>query len=648
MFTSLLLATLLSAASAAAACSAINGTLLTMGEAMLRMQPIDSAAAAPSPTRHLPQPFLRSVGGDELNVAVASSLVGVTSRWISVLPTGPMGDVITDSATHHNVEFAGKRVEGDLGFFTVLPELRRVHYQRRNAVFATHDPAWLDWAQLLDAERPWLHMTGITPLISSAAQESWANAMRHAVKQGIPISLDLNHRKQLGTLDELWTAVRPHAAYLQLLILSTEQLEGLASIELGDAHTPSTADADSHHQSQEGDARILSLMATLQKRWKCRRVALCRKTRDAAGLQRRWSLMTVLDGATIEEVSTHELPVWHVPIDDLGGGSAWAAGMIHALHFAPLEAPREVLRRADLLSALCQQTAGDFSAVTSEELAATESTFAGRPARLPGTPPEPTSDGMAALPSPKPLPSREVAEAAIEETLRGLKRAGVLAILRVRGPSASAAIARGVELAAMGCDAIEVTLDSTDWPAIVRGLRAELPSHVMLGVGTVMDETVSEVALAASLGATFALSPIEPVGFIEECHRRGVLAIPSAFTSNEWYALHRKGARIIKLFHAGLVSPSILKSMLGVTPLGEQMAIMPSGGVSPSNAADWWSAGAVVVGMGSNLVGSDINHAPGTEKHAAAAAKWVESGRELAQNVFDQARARAAVPARST
>ena len=55
---------------------------------------------------------------------------------------------------------------------------------------------------------------------------------------------------------------------------------------------------------------------------------------------------------------------------------------------------------------------------------------------------------------------------------------------------------------------------------------------VLLGVGTVMDSTVSQIGLIKSLGGTFALSPIDPTGFVEECHRHGVLAIPSAFTSN--------------------------------------------------------------------------------------------------------------------
>jgi hypothetical protein len=102
----------------------------------------------------------------------------------------------------------------------------------------------------------------------------------------------------------------------------------------------------------------------------------------------------------------------------------------------------------------------------------------------------------------------------IDATLDGLRRARVLAILRVRGsaearsrhaplaPPASprhsrlplplsrggasplrrcqVAVARGMELAAMGCTAIEVTLDSPQWEAILRGLRRQLPASVLL------------------------------------------------------------------------------------------------------------------------------------------------------------------------
>ena len=421
---------------------------------------------------------------------------------------------------------------------------------------------------------------------------------------------------------------------LELLILSVEQLNGLSAIHYG-SHDTLARPLD----GQAPDADFLQLMGQLQLKWGCRRVVLCRKERDNAGLQRRWSLMTQLGGGSagpVDEYSTHDIPVWHVPRDDLGGGSAWAAGMIHALHFQPVAegSALEALRRADLLSALCQETAGDFSAVSAQQLAEAERSFAGAPARLHA--PAQVGGPTTALPSP------DAAATSVEATLRGLRSAGVLAILRVKGESVDAAVARGVELASLGCAAIEVTLDSPHWAEILQGLREALPPTVLLGVGTVMDESVSQIGRAASLGATFALSPIDPIGMIDECHRRGVLAVPSAFTSNEWYALHRKGARLVKLFHAGLVSPSILKSMLGVTPLGEQINIMPSGGVSPQNTPEWWAAGAAVVGAGSNLVGDDFNHAPGSIEHEKAAAAWAQGGRAAAQQIFERAQERRA------
>ena len=142
------------------------------------------------------------------------------------------------------------------------------------------------------------------------------------------------------------------------------------SAELG---LPIADDAD--------DADVIRAMKSLRAHIRAKSLALCRKTRDAAGVQRRWSLF-VTEKA---KFSTYDTPVWHRPKDECGGGSAWAAGFIHAFHFSstPLVGTNQ-LRRADLLAALCQESAGDFSRVTAAELAAAEAAFAGKEARLPG------------------------------------------------------------------------------------------------------------------------------------------------------------------------------------------------------------------------------------------------------------------------
>jgi 2-keto-3-deoxy-6-phosphogluconate aldolase len=432
--------------------------------------------------------------------------------------------------------------------------------------------------------------------------------MELAISLRIPVSLDLNHRKQLGTLEELWAVVSPYCARFEVIVLSEEQLVGLCHI-----HELTVV------QGAETDELYLDLMSKLQELWRCRRVALCRKARESGGQQRRWSLLTLLDQqSTISRFSTASMPVVSEPKEDIGGGSAWMAGFLHGVHFEPV-AEQEALRRADLLASLCQETKGDHSTVTRAQLRASEEAWLGQVATL-ATRGEPAAE-------------LEASAAKIEATLTSLGRAGVLAIMRNKG-SPDVAVRRGLELAGMGCRALEITMDSTDWAAVLSQLHERLPSDVVLGVGTVMDDTVCDLERAAALGASFALSPIDPIGFVEECSRLGILAVPSAFTSNECWQLHRRGVRLIKLFHAGLLSPSILKSMLDVTPLGDNLNIMPSGGVTPTNLDAWLDAGAVVVGMGSNLAGKDIALKEGTPEFTAAQKDWEDKGKAVAEELF--------------
>ena len=57
----------------------LNAVLHTFGESMIRFSPLDETTPATA-TRAEPQSFLRSVGGDELNVAVALSKLGERTR----------------------------------------------------------------------------------------------------------------------------------------------------------------------------------------------------------------------------------------------------------------------------------------------------------------------------------------------------------------------------------------------------------------------------------------------------------------------------------------------------------------------------------------------------------------------------------------
>ena len=152
----------------------------------------------------------------------------------------------------------------------------------------------------------------------------------------------------------------------------------------------------------------------------------------------------------------------------------------------------------------------------------------------------------------KPLNNEEI----LNETVNKIKSSQVVAI--IRGKDAELAIERGLELVEMGCKALEITMDTDRALYVVEQLIQRIPKgKCLIGVGTVMD--TSPLDALAKVGINFAISPINPPGFVAACHERGILAIPAAFTPNELWQTHSQGAKFVKLFPTQLWSPSALK-----------------------------------------------------------------------------------------
>jgi len=61
---------------------------------------------------------------------------------------------------------------------------------------------------------------------------------------------------------------------------------------------------------------------------------------------------------------------------------------------------------------------------------------------------------------------------------------------------------------------------------------------------------------------------------------------------------YRTGADVVKIFPGSLVGPEYIKALRGPFP---QIPMTPTGGVDEKNIGDWFAAGAVFVGAGSNL-----------------------------------------------
>jgi 2-dehydro-3-deoxyphosphogluconate aldolase/(4S)-4-hydroxy-2-oxoglutarate aldolase len=132
--------------------------------------------------------------------------------------------------------------------------------------------------------------------------------------------------------------------------------------------------------------------------------------------------------------------------------------------------------------------------------------------------------------------------------------------------------------------------------------RKKFPD-LMLGIGTVMDAATTKKFIDA--GADFIISPILKLEMAEVCSQHNKPWIPGCATLTEIVTAKEHGAAVIKVFPGSVLGPGFVSSILPVVP---DLKLMITGGVEPTreNLTAWFKAGAMCVGMGSQLFTKDI------------------------------------------
>ena len=183
---------------------------------------------------------------------------------------------------------------------------------------------------------------------------------------------------------------------------------------------------------------------------------------------------------------------------------------------------------------------------------------------------------------------------------------GVVVVLRLQGKAAAVLVDVAHAIAAGGAGAVEITLTTPGARDAIATLAADARcKDVAVGAGTVLDADAARSVLDA--GARFVVSPTFEPDVLRLCRDRGVVYMPGAFTPAELLAAWRAGAPVLKLFPAAAVGPGYLRDVLAPLP---ELKIVPSGGVSLENAAEWIRAGAAAVSIGSALLASGVENLP--------------------------------------
>ena len=111
--------------------------------------------------------------------------------------------------------------------------------------------------------------------------------------------------------------------------------------------------------------------------------------------------------------------------------------------------------------------------------------------------------------------------------------------------------------------------------------------------------TAEQVRAVHAAGGQLIVSPNFNTEVVKEAVKLGMICLPGIATPTEAFGALAAGAHGLKLFPAEMASPAVVKAMKAVLPAGT--LVLPVGGITPGNMADWRAAGADGFGIGSAL-----------------------------------------------
>jgi 2-dehydro-3-deoxygluconokinase len=247
-----------------------------------------------------------------------------------------------------------RRVEGRMGLYFLTPGAGprppEVLYDRANSAFAEAEPDLIDWDREM-AGADWLHLSGITPAVGPRPAEAARRAVAAAQRAGLTVSFDCNYRQALW---ERWggeaaPVLRAIVGHAHLMFGDERDVSLLFGADFGDDDPVRRRRAAADH--------AFAALPRLQR--------IASTVRHAHGAESH-ELSGFL--ATREETWTTRPYTVTGIVDRIGGGDAFAAGLIHGLrHGSP---PQAALEFAVAAGVLKHGVAGDFNLVGQAEIAA--------------------------------------------------------------------------------------------------------------------------------------------------------------------------------------------------------------------------------------------------------------------------------------
>lgn len=287
--------------------------VVCLGELLYRL-------GAPGREVLLQSPQLQvSLGGAEANVAIALAGFGHRVGMATALPRNALGDRALAELRQHDVDTS--RVLRGAGrmalYFLETGAIQRpsdVLYDRVGSTFATIDPQRFDFAAML-AGVDLLHVSGVTPALSASAAAIATTAARVAAQQGTSVVFDGNYRQKLWDVSggDAPTIIRGIVESADTLFADHRDIDLILGL---DGSTDMTADS----APERAAAAAFSAFPRLKR--------LASTVRGSRSVDHQ--TLSAVMFTRHDRFATETYPVDSV-VDRIGGGDAFAAGVLHGL-----------------------------------------------------------------------------------------------------------------------------------------------------------------------------------------------------------------------------------------------------------------------------------------------------------------------------
>lgn len=175
--------------------------------------------------------FALTTAGAEANVATAMARLGFRSGWFGHVGDDELGELILKGLRGDGVDVSQVVRDPTAPTGMIVRESRsdrdpRVYYYRKGSAGSRLGPGAVNGDYLSGARL--LHITGITPALSSSCLEAVEASLAVAQAHGIPVGLDPNLRLKLWSAPEAAATLVPWLPRVSVVLSGLEEGERLS------------------------------------------------------------------------------------------------------------------------------------------------------------------------------------------------------------------------------------------------------------------------------------------------------------------------------------------------------------------------------------------------------------------------------------